>query len=224
MSETIEVGTRLLDAARAGNQTELAALLEADPAILNHRNELGQGAVLLAQYHRKPETVAFLLARSPELTLHEACAVGDLERLQTLLANPTTRGRLIDTHSGDGFTPLALACFFGHEAAAAWLVNHGANVRLAANNPMQVAPIHAATAGRHFGILKLLVESGADVNARQQQGFTPLHAAAQNGDEPSLKLLLANGTDRTARAANDQIPLDLALQNGHAAAAAILES
>ena len=121
-------------------------------------------------------------------------------------------------------TPLALTCFFGQESLAAWLVDQGANVNLAANNPMKVAPVHAAAAGRHFGVLRLLVESGADVNARQQQGFTPLHAAAQNGDEPAVRLLLERGADRSARAANDQTPLDLALQNGHGAVAAILEA
>ena len=218
-----DAGARFLDAAREGNQAALEALLASDSGVLNHRNELGQSAVLLAQYHRKPDAVRFLLERGPDLTLHEACAVGALGRAQELLSGGQG-GRLIDQHSGDGFTPLALACFFGHEPVAAWLINHGANVNLAANNPMQVAPVHAATAGRHVGILKLLVESGADVNARQQQGFTPLHAAAQNGDAASLQLLLAHGADRTARAANDQTPLDLALQNGHGAAAEILET
>jgi ankyrin repeat protein len=220
----MDSGVTFLEAARGGDHAALDAMLAADPAVLNYRNEMGQGAVLLAQYHRKPETVAFLLARGPELTLHEACAVGAAERAQALLANPATRGRDIDTHSTDGFTPLALACFFGHEGLAAWLVNQGANVRLAATNAMRVAPIHAASAGRHFGILSMLVKSGADVNARQQQGFTALHAAAQNGDEASLRLLLNHGADRTARAASNQTPLDLALQNGHASVAALLES
>ena len=221
--EAAEDATKFLDAARAGDEAALGAILAAEPALLNHRNELGQSAVMLALYHRKPAAVQFLLARGPELTLHEACATGQLERVQALLETPSQRGRWMDQHSGDGFTPLALACFFGQEPVASWLVNHGANVSLAANNPMHVAPIHAATAGRHFGILKLLVEAGANVNARQQQGFTPLHAAAQHGDEPALRLLLQHGADRAAMASNNQTPLDLALQNGHGGAAVILE-
>jgi ankyrin repeat protein len=224
VSTTADTGAKFLDAARAGDVAALGALLSEDPVVLNYRNELGQSAVMLAMYHRKPEAVKFLLEREPELTLHEACATGQLDRVQALLETPSQRGRLMDQHSGDGFTPLALACFFGQEPVAAWLVEHGANVSLAANNPMQVAPVHAATAGRHFGILKLLVEAGANVNARQQQGFTPLHAAAQQGDEASLRLLLEHGADRAAMASNQQTALDLALQNGHGGAVAILEA
>jgi ankyrin repeat protein len=216
-------GPQFLDAARSGDEATLGALLSAEPALLNHRNELGQSAVLLALYHRKPAAAEFLLGRGPELTLHEACATGQLARVQALLETPSQRGRLMDQHSTDGFTPLALACFFGQEAVATWLVEHGANVNLAANNPMHVAPVHAAAAGKHFGILKMLVEAGANVNARQQQGFTPLHAAAQHGDEPALRLLLAHGADRAAMAANQQTALDLALQNGHGGAVALLE-
>jgi ankyrin repeat protein len=134
------------------------------------------------------------------------------------------RGRLIDSFSGDGFTPLALACFFGHEEAATWLVNQGASVTLAADNKMGVAPIHAATGGRHTSLLRMLVENGADVNARQQQGFTALHAAAQNGDSEAVRLLLDHGADRELRADSNQTPLDLALQRGLGEIVELLES
>jgi uncharacterized protein len=212
------------DAARAGDLKTLRQLLDGDASLLNTRNALGQSAILLAQYHRQPAAVALLLDAAPELTLHEACAVGHLAQAQALLAMPATRGKLIDQHSSDGFTPLSLACFFGHQPVASWLVGAGASVSLAANNPMQIAPVHAAAAGRHLEILKLLLDAGADANARQQQGFTPLHAAAQQGDLAAIDLLLQHGADRAARSANLQTPLDLALQNGHSAAVERLDS
>ncbi|MBN8728961.1 MAG: ankyrin repeat domain-containing protein [Acidobacteria bacterium] len=214
-------GEQLLEAARAGDVAALEAVLAAHPETLHHRNQMGQGAVLLAQYHRKPEAVRFLLARQPELTLHEACASGVQDRVESILQDVP---RMIDAHSPDGFTPLSLACFFGHVELAKWLINRGANLDLAATNPMQVAPLHAAASGRHLEIARALLEGGANPNARQQGGFTPLHAAAQNGDVEMTRLLLDKGADREARADNNQTPLDFALLRGHAAVANVLES
>lgn len=210
-----------LEAARTGDVERMKGLLAADPALLNARNHLGQSAILLARYHRQMAAVQFLLAQGPDLTLHEAAAVGALDRVATLVRE---RGRLIDSHSKDGFTPLALAAFFGNTDVARLLVDQGANVSLAATNPMKVTPLHASTAGRHLEIVRLLVDNGADVNARQQQGWTPLHGAAQNGDAGIAKLLLDHGADRAARAETGQTPLDLALTHGHAAVAALLEA
>ncbi len=194
-------------------------MLDSDAALLDYRNEMGQSAILLAKYHRRQDAVDFLLARGPALTLHEACAVGAIDTVRQALRE---RGRMIDEHSIDGFTPLALACFFAQPEIARLLIDQGANVNLAANNAMKVAPVHAAVAARQSAILKMLVEAGADVNARQQAGFTPLHAAAQNGDEAATRMLLAAGADRQARADNQQSPLDMALLGGHGPVAELL--
>jgi ankyrin repeat protein len=208
-----------LDAARQGDTDALGRMLDSDPGLLEARNNLGQGAVLLAKYHRQQAAVDYLLARGPELTLHEACAVGAGDRVRQLVRD---RGRLIDAHSQDGFTPLALACYFGHPEIAAWLVDQGANIDLAANNPMRVAPIHAAVAARQFGIVEMLVANGANVNARQAHGFTPLHAAAQNGDVQTVRLLLEKGAEVGARSDNGQNALDIAMQRGHAEVSELL--
>ncbi len=210
-----------LGAARQGDTEALGRMLDADPGLAAARNHLGQSAILLAKYHRQQAVVDFLLSRQPELTLHEACAVGAGERVRHLLRE---RGRLIDTHSTDGFTPLALACFFGHTEIAAWLVDHGANIDLAATNQMKVAPIHAAVAARQFAIVEMLVSSGANVNARQQHGYTPLHAAAQNGDIQTVRLLIGKGADVGARSENGQTALDMAMQQGHGAVAELLSA
>ena len=46
--------------------------------------------------------------------------------------------------------------------------------------------------------VKLLLEHGADMNARNQQGATPLMVAAGNGHEPLVEWLLSNGADTRA--------------------------
>ncbi len=209
------------NAARQGDLSKLAALFAADATLLAARNHLGQSALMLAKYHRQHAAAEWILAQRPALTLHEACAAGVTSAVKETLG--AQGSKFIDAHAPDGFTPLTLACFFGHPEIAAYLVNQGANVNLAATNPMRVAPLHAAVAARQPEIVKTLLQAGADVNQPQQQGWRPLHGAAQNGDAESVKILLDAGADRTARADNNQTAADLAMLKGSAAIVALLD-
>jgi len=53
--------------------------------------------------------------------------------------------------------------------------------------------------GGSIGLVGLLLESGADVNARDSLGFTPLHFAAQEVLPEMARLLIAKGADVDAR-------------------------
>ena len=59
-------------------------------------------------------------------------------------------------------------------------------------------PLHSAAAGGHTAVARLLLEHGADPNARQEGGFVPLHAAAQAGNDELYGLLVASGADQDA--------------------------
>ena len=60
----------------------------------------------------------------------------------------------------------------------------------------------------HTEIVALLLEAGADVNARNQDGGTPLHSAAFLGQYEAAKLLLENGADINIRNGDGGTPLD----------------
>ena len=152
-----------------------------------------------------------LLSLHPALDVYTAAAVGDAERV---LSEIDRDPALIESYSSDGWTPLHLAAFFGHQATAEKLIERGANMEARSTNAMKNTPLHAAAAGRKLGLVKLLLEEGADANARQEGGWTALHAAAQNGDREIVELLVAHGADLNARADNNQGALDLALMKG----------
>jgi ankyrin repeat protein len=208
-----------LNAARRGDVAAVAELLDEHPELIGHRNGLGQSAVLLAQYHRRPEVVTLLIDRGAELNVFEAAAVGDSARLRQLVAADAS---LVHSFSGDGFTALMLAAYFGHAAIVDELLARGADVSAVSRNPMRLQALHSAAAGGHLAVVRALVCGGADVNARQQHGFTPLHAAAANGAAAMVSYLLERGADPDAASDGGQTPLDLALAQGHAEAAQLL--
>jgi ankyrin repeat protein len=83
-------------------------------------------------------------------------------------------------------------------------------VDVRAGNPSHVQPLHSAAAGGHAAIAALLLERGADPDARQEGGFVPLHSAAARGDQVTARLLLERGADRDARTDDGRRPIDFA--------------
>jgi uncharacterized protein len=130
-------------------------------------------------------------AAGRDLDVHEAAALGDVERLRELLdAHPEA----VRARAADDFTPLHYAAFFADPETARVLVEHGADVNaFARNEQLEVTPLHSAAAARRTGTARLLLEHGADPEARQRGGFTALDAAEQNGDGELRRLLLEHG-------------------------------
>lgn len=203
----------------SGDLDALRHVLGERPVLAAARDANGRSAVLFARYRSLDEALALLLAAAPDLDIFEAAAVGDLPQVQARLAADPS---LLDAHAPDGFWPLGLAAFFGHAEVARWLLGQGAAVDTVARNPMQVMALHAAVAGRHAEIIRLLLDRGAPANARQQAGCTPLHAAAQHGDAALAELLLAHGADRTLTDDDGRTPADMAEASGHVEIAARL--
>jgi len=149
-----------------------------------------------------------------------------------------------------GWTALLTATQNRHYKLASYLLDHGANPNIANNGGW--TPLYLATDNRniesgdypvrapdmeHLEYIKLLIDKGANVNARIcgtdstekkcigdstetrnnftmqwlfEDGATPFLRAAQSGDIPLMKLLLAHGADPKIFTAHNVTPLAVA--------------
>ena len=62
-------------------------------------------------------------------------------------------------------------------------------------------------------VVELLIAEGANVNAKNKHGGTPLHEAAASGHKEIVELLIAEGADVGAKANDGKTPLDWAIFN-----------
>lgn len=204
----MSVATRMIEAVKAGDADGLRAILAGEPEAATARAEGGDSPLLTALYHGRRDLAEVMLAHGRRPDAFEAAAVGDMDALRAALdAEPD----VVRRHSHDGWTLLHLAAFFRHVDAVRLLLQRGADVRAVSTNPMRNTPLHAALAGPlPIQGLRLLLDAGADVNARQHGGYTALQSAAQHGHIDVIDLLLERGADVNAATDDGRRPIDMA--------------
>jgi ankyrin repeat protein len=86
-------------------------------------------------------------------------------------------------------------------------------------------PLHCAAWKGHVEVAAVLLDAGADLNARSQNehyGDTPLHAAAHGNQRAVAELLIARGADARAVSCNGRTPLQETEIHGATAVARLL--
>ncbi len=211
--------SELTDAIQQGDSARVTALLDENPSLLQSM-ENGVTPILLALYHGKVDLARLIADRGAPLSFAEACAIGDLDAVKRMLAADRS---VLEVRSADGFPPFALSVFFRRPEVARCLVEQGADVNAAAENAMRVAPVHAAATTQELEMMRLILDHGADPNARQQMDYTPLHSAAGRGDIEMAKLLLAHGAERAPKTTDGMTPADVARKHEQGEFAAWIE-
>jgi ankyrin repeat protein len=219
MPEATARAAAFIDAIKAGEFDRVKLMVTTDPTLIDARGSTGDSAILTAVYHRQKEIVNLLVARGAAMSLFEACAAGEVERVERLAAADAPA---INAYSADGWTPLHLAAFFGHTKVVEFLLAHDADVKARSRNANGNTPLHAALAGNHKMAAGLLIGHGADVNAADAGGWRPLHLAAANNNIDSIDALIAQGADVAAGNGEGLPALSLAQEKGHREAAALL--
>ncbi|KAK3584494.1 hypothetical protein CHS0354_006025 [Potamilus streckersoni] len=129
-----------------------------------------------------------------------------------------SRNVRIDLQDHHGNTPLHLACAKGNlKIVSVLLANSFLKETLEIRNADGVTCVHLAALNDHLDVLRILLEKGANVNARESKsGRTVLHFAAETGNVRLLDLLfLCSDVDVNVETYAGTSALELARGHGY---------
>ena len=197
----------LIDAVKRGDVTQVRILIEqgADPNARETQVIMRQGfwrAVIDV-----PEGNA-----KPSLIL--AVSAGNHEIVRLLLDS----GADINASYGFGVTALECAASNANEETAKLLIERGANVNVCGFD----TPLNAAAVAQNRRMIRSLLENGADVNGRDDEGFTALMEPAGAGYVNVVEDLVSAGIDINAKNNEGRTALDYAKQYRRSAVEALL--
>ena len=126
----------------------------------------------------------------------------------------------IDVPSNGGRTLLCTAIGSAKAERAMALISAGADVNSPNLDPQKhlyfpaSTPLHEATKEGMVEVIEVLIEAGADIEAKDKYGDTPLHKAAKFGEVEAIQLFLQASANKDAREINCATPLHLAANYG----------
>ncbi len=147
--------------------------------------------------------------KAQEVSIFDIARTGTLEQLKSAVKKDANS---INKTSKEGYSPLTLACYYGNNEVAKYLIK---NVKDVNSKSGYGTPLMAATVKRNVELVKLLLEYKANPNAVDQNGSTALHFSVIFSYEEIIKLLMAAKADITLKDNRGNSPLDYANITGN---------
>jgi ankyrin repeat protein len=239
LEEGADLTQELANAVLASDQARVELLLDKG-ADINKRNLQGLAPLHGAARQRDSNMIEFLIAHGADVNerdsdgwtpLAHAAFRNHVPSIEVLAA----AGADVDA-GAPGFTPLSIALAEGKLFAAKGLLDVGASVDKASGEdaltPLMLIASLRQVEGRAASlsqgpssveIARMLIDRGADVNAKSSKGVTPLMVAAAHDNPPVIGVLVQAGADVTAKARDGKTALEIAAFNQNAAAVQQLE-
>ena len=242
-------GHPLFDVVRQGDTVALRTLLLQQSVDVNARDADGTAALHWASFIDDAEIAALLVDAGADVNAADDYGVTPLmlaceNRSAAMVKVFLQGGANPNATRSTGETPLMTCSRTGSVEAVSALLGYGAETSAKGEWHSQTALMWAVSQG-HSDVARVLIEHGADINARsavrirqkeayntvgnytgledeKHGGFTPLLFAARSGDLASVQLLLAAGAKVNETAEDGSSPLLVATVRGHLALAEFL--
>ncbi|KAK4203488.1 ankyrin repeat-containing domain protein [Triangularia verruculosa] len=209
-----------LHVAVSAGQEGVAGLLLGNGANVNAESEEGWTPLLTSLGHLggKASMVKLLIEAGADVKattddkrgpLHFATSKGNVAIVELLL----DKGADIDVRNSKDETPLQNAVRVGSLELVQLLLRRGAKIEGKDQSDQTLAgdqftPLHWAAKQGHNVVVGLLLEKGADANAKTTDQSTPLHLAVEGGHRLVVWELLAKGADVNARDGKGRRPIE----------------
>lgn len=211
-----EIGQTALMHACIKGYSDVAELLLGNGADVNAKDDIGGTALMYAGSGGHKDLVVFLLDKGADFKARDLARNTALIRVaahghEGVAEKLLKRGADVNTKGAYGMTPLMWVVAGGEFEFAKLLLGYGADVNATARDGITVlmfaaGPVNieenaqdgsissVSTSGGDEKIVKLLLDNGADVNAKDVYGNTVMFYATQKDDDRIQSLLQAYTT------------------------------